>query len=50
MYMVTLYMHYVIMKINILLVFLHTLNTKQKYIIIARIPKLLLKKNNFFLR
>ena len=27
------------MKINILLVFLRTLSTKQEYIIIARIPK-----------
>ena len=36
------------MKINILLVFLHTLNTKQEHIIIAHIPRLLLKKFNFF--
>ena len=36
------------MKINILLVFLHTLGTKQEYIIIAHIPRLLLKKFNFF--
>ena len=31
------------MKINILLIFLHTLGTKQKYIIAARIPKLFKK-------
>ena len=36
------------MKINISLVFLHTLSTKQKYTITVRIHQLLLKNVYFF--